>query len=231
MRKIQIVVACVVVMFTGTVSASHMLPSTIIASYDINSTYRSGSGRWGHNYNGTIVGGSIANYSRGSGTLNDRFLSSSISSTQLFNTSSNTSPTIILNLNGYYALNSLLIYGGNISRNAIPGRLSGLDITIGTTTQGFSTISQGQGRDDLALFTGTPLNGLVTNQLTLSNFKSTYNSINTFSISEIALAGTRMPPPFTNANPLPNANPRTNIPRHLRHRGIVHGRRCCSSKT
>jgi len=73
-----------------------------ITSYDVEQTPRSGSGGWCHNYTGTITntgrtvagslarcasgGNQIANYSGGSGTLDDGVVSTSLFETHLFTT-------------------------------------------------------------------------------------------------------------------------------------------------
>ncbi|PHS06950.1 MAG: hypothetical protein COA78_13835 [Blastopirellula sp.] len=193
MRKIQIVIACLAVMFTGIVSAGPV----IITSYDIEGANISGAGGWGHTYTGTItpIGGGFANYSGGSGTLNNGTVETTPQTTHIFNYPSDSSPVITLNFDDFYSLNSLLISGGDFSGNSLPGILFELDITIGSTTETFSTIGQGFSAssgfaDDFVDLTGSSLNGLVTNQLTLSNFKSSYLDTNGFSIAEITLDGT-----------------------------------------
>lgn len=172
-----------------------------ITGYDIESTFVSGEGGWAHYYNGTITStgtinnGTVANYTGGSGTLNDGVIGTSHNQTQLFNYPGTSSPIITLYLDGLYSIDSLLIYGGNFLANSIPGEITALDITIGSTTQHFNTIGQGMssgGRyaDDYVDLTGTTLAGLVTDQVILSGFDSSWGGYDTFSITEISLTGT-----------------------------------------
>lgn len=169
-----------------------------ISSYNIDNTYVSGTGGWSHTYSGTItpVSGSLADYTGGSGTLNDGVFSSSVSSTQLFNYPSDSSPVITLFFDGFYSINSLLISGGNFLSNSIPGNLTDLDITINSITESFTTTGTGVSSgsrfaDDLADLSGSSLFGFSTNSITLSGFMASgYNDPqNTFSIAEISIDG------------------------------------------
>jgi len=169
-----------------------------ITGYDIENANTSGTGGWGHTFDGTITptSGSKANYLGGSGTLNNGIIETSAGTTQLFNYPSESSPIITLYLDGFYSLNNLLISGGNFGDNSIPGELIGLDVTINSISESFVTASQGMVvlsglADDFVNFSGSSLAGLVTNKLILSNFDSNWSSYNTFSIAEITLDGTR----------------------------------------
>lgn len=172
---------------------AHATPITI-THYDIENAYISGTGGWGHSYSGTIttVGGGIANYSGGSGTLNNGIVETSVASTQLFNYPTNSAPVITLYFDGYYSLNSLLISGGNFLGNSIPGELNGLSVTIGAMTESFITIGQGltngfRYADDFIDFSGSSLGSLVTNQIVLSGFTSSWMGFTSFSIAEISI--------------------------------------------
>lgn len=168
-----------------------------ITGYDIDHTYVSGTGGWYHDYSGAItpLSGDLADYSGGSGTLNDGVIGTSHLDTQLFNFPSDSSPTITLYLDNFYTISSLLIYGGNfIDVNSIPGELSGLDVTINSIKESFVTVAQGQTdgtryADDGVSFGGSSLDGLVTNHVVLSGFVSPWGGSNTFSIAEIELDG------------------------------------------
>ena len=193
MKKIQFAVACAVVMSTGILSAGPV----VITGYDIDNTYISGTGDWAHTYSGAItpVSGDVANYTGGSGTLNNGVIEVDVDTTQLFNYPLDSSPVITLYLDDYYSLNSLLISGGDFLSNFVPGELAGLDVTIGSSTENFITSPQGinvdfRFADDFVDFTGSSLDGLVTNQLKLSGFNSNLNAHNSFSIAEITLDGT-----------------------------------------
>ena len=153
-------------------------------SYDITDTHTSGQGGWAHTYDGTIttITGNIANYSGGSGTLNDGIIGTSEQTTQLFYTA-DTNPVITLFLDGFYSIDSLLIYGGNITNNGLPGTLTGFDVTVNSITESFLTTAQGLTgfsglSDDFVDFTGSSLAGLVTDRIILSGFDNpTYNAL------------------------------------------------------
>lgn len=166
-----------------------------ITSYDITNAMIAGTGGWSHTYSGVItqLGNGVANYSGGSGTLNNGVIETNHPITQLFNYPQQTSPVITLFFDGFYTIESLLIYGGNFLGNSIPGTLTGLNISINGISENFSTSGQGlfsNGRyaDDFASLTGSSLQGLVTNQISLSGFTSTWGT-NTFSIAEISISG------------------------------------------
>lgn len=172
-----------------------------IQNYDISNTYVSGTGGWAHTYAGTIthLGNSLANYTGGSGTLNDGVVSTNVSSTQLFNFPSKSALAITLYLDGFYSIDSLLINGGNFLGNSIPGTLTGLNVTINAeshyfTTTGVGLYGNGRYADDLAVFSGSPLQGLITDKITLSSFDSTWSNDDVFSIAEISLQGTAAAP-------------------------------------
>lgn len=169
-----------------------------ITSYDIDNANLSGTGAWTHTYSGTITptSTSIANYSGGTGTLNDGVISSSVLNTQLFNYPTDSLPAITLNFDAFYSINNLLISGGNFLGNAIPGNITSLDITINSITENFSTASTGltlgnRSADDFIDLSGSSLFNLSTNSILLSGFISSgFNGIqNTFSITEINLDG------------------------------------------
>jgi len=175
--------------------AANAIP-IVITGYDIDNTYVSETGGWRHSYTGIItpVSGGIANYSGGSGTLNDGIIGTSVLNTQLFNYPTDSSPVITLFLDDFYTINSLLIHGGDFLGNTIPGELTGLDVTINSTLESFVTVPQGptdgtRYADDGISFGGSSLDGLVTNSIILSGFDSTWSSFNTFSITEIELDG------------------------------------------
>jgi hypothetical protein len=171
-----------------------------ISGYDIENASVSGTGGWGHTYNGTITptSGSEVDYSGGSGTLNDGVIGTSMGTDQLFNYPADYSPIITIYLDGFYFLNNLLISGGNMGDNFIPGVLIGLDVKINSINESFVTASQGLANsvgipvDDFVNFSGSTLDGLRTNKIILSNFVSTYDPSypNVFSIAEITIDGT-----------------------------------------
>lgn len=145
-----------------------------ITSYDIANATKSGAGGWAHSYYGTIttISGDTANYSNGSGTLNDGSMSTSSSNCQYFNLS--VGPVITLKLASSATIEKIELYGFN-NGNAIPGNMVSASITIqGVTvnynTEGFGVINSSNGYpiNELITLSGSQ-NALLTNQIQISN--------------------------------------------------------------
>src|ERR1700757_2698494 len=106
-----------------------------IKTYDVKSAMRSGYGCWSHVYFGTITdvgrtsslwgtctpeGTNIADYSGGSGTLNDNIFSSTIADNQLFSIEQTADdgqpvlPEITLHLDGTFRISRVLVFGGYV---------------------------------------------------------------------------------------------------------------------
>lgn len=168
-----------------------------ITGYDILNATISGSGGWSHNYSGTITntGPDTANYTGGSGTLNNGVVENTHSGSQLFNWPNFHAPIITLYLDDFYTIDDITLDSGDWS-NTIPGTLTGLDLSIGAVTDSFLTVEPSAHKEFVDL-SGSALNGLVTNTLVLSGFTSTWSSFQTFNISEITLNGvqTNIPEP------------------------------------
>ncbi len=170
-----------------------------ISSYDIRDAARSGFGGWAHTYGGTIVDtGSFsangfaftrANYSNGSGTLNDGAEGTGPADTQLFANNGDARPRITLHLDGTYNVSSLLLANWD-SGNSIPGTLRGCDVTINGQTESFTTTEPSL-RDELVDLSGSPLSRLCTDTVILSNFiHDGSNGLNEmFCIGEISVRG------------------------------------------
>lgn len=171
-----------------------------INTYDILDAAQIPFGNWNHSYSGTIVNtGSFSahgfpytrgNYSGGSGTLNDGLPGSNIFDTQLFANNNDSHPVITLNLNGFHTISgiTLMSFDGG---NQIPGNLGGFDVTINGNTFSFLS-SEPTTNNEFVNLIGSPLDGLVTNQIVLSNFlhdgvDPTWNQM--FAISEILVEG------------------------------------------
>lgn len=166
-----------------------------ITGYDIFHTSASGSGGWGNTYTGSVVsdGASRFNYTGGSGTMNNGVVESTEQTTQLLDNSGNIS--VVLHLGAMYSLNSLSIFGGDI-HNLIPPELQGMTIGIGASSAVFSLASFGpdfgSGQvDHLATITGSALDGVVSDTITLSGFTGSPCCGPQFfpSIAEITLDG------------------------------------------
>jgi len=196
--------------FLGLVAAAALPAAPIsILGYDISDAVMSGHGEWGHTYGGTIAGGPAfnfagyagqrANYSGGSGTLNDGVIGANLHNTQLFVTGDVSngvlSPTITLYLSGTFTLNSIKIYGGDMAFNTIPGCLSGVTVGAGGTSAAMSTTAFGSavcdgGSNDLVTVAGSTLDGVATSVVTLSGFTGDLLAGGWFSITELELDGT-----------------------------------------
>jgi len=172
-----------------------------IASYDIRDAARAGFGNWDHTYNGTIVDtGNFsangvpftrANYSGGSGTLNDGSPGTGAGNTQLFANNADARPVITLHLNGNHFIDDLTLFSFD-SGNTIPGCIRSVDVTIGGLTQTFAT-SEPTTNDEFIDLTGSVLSTIPTNTVHLSNFvhDGRPNGLNElFCIGEIGLSGT-----------------------------------------
>ena len=171
-----------------------------VTSYNIRDAAESGFGGWSHAYGGTITNTGSgtangfafdrANYSGGSGTLNDGITGTGINDTQLLANSSDANPRITLVLDGSYSIDDITMCS-NTSGNSIPGTIRGCDVTINGVTESFAT-SEPTDNDEFIDLSGSSLDGLASTSVTLSNF--THDGSNSldemFSISEILVNGT-----------------------------------------
>jgi hypothetical protein len=145
-----------------------------IVAYDITGALISGSGAWAHTYTGTIVPvgssslGGLADYRGGRGTLTDGVLGTDESVTQLFTTISN--PRITLHLGGFFSIDEVRLFGGDFGNNLIPGRIEGVSVAVGGSSDTrFATAAFGL-NNDLVRLAGTSLDSVNVNQFTLSGF-------------------------------------------------------------
>ena len=178
-----------------------------ITTYDIKNANVSNTGGWFHTYTGTISlngtvsaydGWQLADYTGGFGTLNNG-AGTGTSDTQLFWTPDN--PIITVFFDAYYTLDDILLetwpdvmpYS-----NGIPGTMTGFTAAIGGTSQAFLT-TNAPNRAEFVNFSGSSLDGVATNMLTLSNFSGTFSSY--VAISNIVVNG--QPALAPSAVPLP----------------------------
>ncbi|WP_019025650.1 PEP-CTERM sorting domain-containing protein [Colwellia piezophila] len=164
-----------------------------ITGYDISNADISGNGGWSHVYDGNITlngnnatWGSLADYTNGSGTLNDGVLGTDHDNTQLFST--NAGAEITLFLDGFYTIDSLKLFGNN-ENNGIPGGIENVLFTFGGLND--TLVSTPDGKNDEFSFGGSLLSGITTNFITLSNFPDG-NCCNAYGISEINIMGERV---------------------------------------
>ena len=203
--KTQLAAFALLLTLAGTAGAG---PITI-TSYDISDAVVSGFGNWHHTYNGTITptgqtidGEAVAQYTGGSGTLNDGVLGTSPDDTQLFDNGpfdvggGSANPVITLFLSGSFTINSISIFGGDFTYNGIPGCMTGVTVGLGGGSAAVATTPFGVVGgcfvpvNDLVTITGTSLQGLPTSTIVLSNFTGPLNAGKEFSITEIEIDGT-----------------------------------------
>lgn len=163
-----------------------------ITGYDITNADISGNGGWSHAYDGTVTlngnsgtWGALADYTNGSGTLNDGVLGTNSIDTQLFST--NARAEITLYLDGFYSIDSLKLFGNN-SGNRVPGGIESVLVTFGGLND--TLLSTPDGKNDDFSFGGSVLSGLTTNFIKLSNFPDG-NCCTAYAISEIHIMGQR----------------------------------------
>ena len=176
----------------------------IITGYDIQDAVKSGFGGWAHYYNGTITDkgsvtahgftGTVADYASGKGTLNDGIVGTDKNNTQLFAT--DISPVITLYLDNTYLIENITLFSF-VGTNSVPGNITGLDITVGGTTQTFATTDAVHIQHEFADLIGSTISGILTDSIILSSFTTDPGSgwEGGFSISEISLNGTPVPVP------------------------------------
>lgn len=197
-----------------------------INGYDINDAVLSGHGFWAHTYTGTITpsgivfdnfgfGGQTATYSGvGGGTLTDGVIGTTLSDTQLFvvGTASDgtpINPVIFLTLPFAYTVDTIEIYGGDISTNFIPGAIESFDVEIfgpnGLFSDSFASLTKfgpgTNGNGDFvntrAALAGSKLDGVPAFTVVLYNFSP--GLFNWVSITEIKLDGNL----YVDPNPIP----------------------------
>jgi hypothetical protein len=184
-----------------------------IKTYDVKSALRSGYGCWSHVYLGAIAdtgrteslwgtctadGTHLADYSGGSGTLNDNFFSYTTDDNQLFSIGLADDgqpilPEITLHLDGTFRISRILVFGGYVEWFAPPGALSGATVEINGTSVDLPVTPVGSPNQaglypDGALdLTGTALEGVSTSEIVLKNFTASIfgGYADHFSLTEI----------------------------------------------
>jgi len=167
-----------------------------ISTYDMTNAQPSGTGGWSFTYmGGTIVGN---NYTGGSGTLNDGIIPTDANNNELFFLAD--APTITLHLAAASTISAIRLDGGNYPGNSIPGTLTGWTVTIGANTAAFTSVNTGSSVctsgflcDNIVSLTGSGLDLLSTNTITLSQFTGTGGGGGWFNIGEVELNGASAP--------------------------------------
>jgi len=185
----------------GTVSSAAADPVRV-AGYDVVNALVSGNGGWAHVYTGTITpttsagtSGSVANYTGGGGTLNDRIIGTTVLNTQLFEVPAES--VITLHLSRAVPLQSVSLYGGDITNNSVPGRLrgsvtvsaNGMSVEVPALPFGKVRSAIGEHVNDQLLLAGTLLDGVRTDRITLSGFRSESlkNLVGYYSLTEVTV--------------------------------------------
>jgi len=186
-----------IVMLSASVAQADSIP---LIRYDITNALVSGTGAWFHVYTGSmtpVVPGVTADYAGGGGTLNDGVIGTSEDDTQLFDVA--TDSAITLYLGAFYHVNMISLFGGNIPTNSVPGALHGpVTVTANGTTAAINAQAYGSVRsaignpvNDRLLFTGSPLQNVFTDRLTLRGFHSELldGAVGYYSFTEITVEG------------------------------------------
>ncbi len=186
--------------FAATLFASSAFSATNLANitgYDLTNSYPDGTYGLSHTYTGSITNGipGIFHYTGGTGTLDDGLIQNPNAGHLFLGNSA--SITIFLD-DDYYV--------DNISFFSALGQSSSLEsATINgeaVTSTPFGQIVFNKPQDDLFDLSGTALENVATNQITLSDFGFAPFTPKTFTLSEIQVTGTlvsAVPEPSTYA--------------------------------
>lgn len=168
-----------------------------IVSYDIAGARVSGWGSWQHVYDGQITlrdeDPTLADYSGGSGTLNDGIVSGSHLDNHLLRVAD--VPAITLHLAGPVRIAGIDILGGDYLVNSHVGSLSGWSVTIAGQTQSFASAGFGAQceqhlcNDHVSLL-GSGLDLLAAQTIVLSGFGASGSH---FAATEIVLHAAPVP--------------------------------------
>jgi len=188
-------------LFAFTLFSSTAFSATNLANitgYDINGSYPDETQGLSHTYSGTVSAGSfpgIFDYTGGTGTLADGQIQNPSAGHLFFGSSA----SITIFLDDDYYIDDILFYSAlNKSSSLQSAEISGQTIT----SSAFGQTVFGQPQDDLFDLTGTGLDTVGVNQITLSNFGFAPFTPKTFTLSEIQISGTlvsAVPEPSTYA--------------------------------
>ncbi len=189
------------VLFVATLFSSTAFSATNLANitgYNLYGSYPDGQSSLNHTYTGTISNGSLPgmlNYTGGTGTLADNSIQSPNEGHFFFGNSA----LITIFLDDYYYIDDILFYSAlNNASSLLSAEVSGHPIF----SDAFGQIVFGNPQDDLFDLTGTGLETVGVNQITLSNFGFAAYTPKTFTLSEIQVSGTlvsAVPEPSTYA--------------------------------
>ena len=173
-----------------------------IVTYDIKNGRAKDAGHWNNNYDGTLTRGHptwdwIYDYTGGKGSLNDGVVPNGIESTQFIY--SYEDPIITLHLSGLSIINEMNFYSMLYGGNASAGNLSGAKISFGEKSLYMNATNWGPKCSNHLCnngfsFTGTALEGIATDVITISGFQHRDSSLPLYSIGEIVLNGSFVSP-------------------------------------
>lgn len=170
----------------------------VIVSYDITGARISGWSGWWHGYDGQITprdaDPTLADYSGGSGTLNDGLVADSSYGNHLLRTAD--APVITLHLAAPARIAGIAILGGDYFNNSLVGSLSAWSVTIGGQTRHFAATGFGAPCeqhlcDDRVSLLGSGLDEVSTQTVVLSGFVAGNGH---FAATEILLSAVPEPP-------------------------------------
>jgi tetratricopeptide (TPR) repeat protein len=204
-----------------------------VVSYDIIQTPLSGWGQWAHVYSGAIVdtgrttgpdcvaGTQIANYSGGSGTINDGVTdAANTDSTHLLcmgaaSDGQPVRPEITVRFAQAVFIDRIIVHGGGASFNIYPGAIDSATVRIGATQATVISVPAGTPndigvlRDDVFDLTTTSLSSIPTTEASLSDIVTSYFGVplNQAAIAEITVEGRVAAIPVDlDIRPLSNSN-------------------------
>ncbi len=169
-----------------------------ITGYNLYDSYPDGTFSLNHSYTGSVSNGTypgIFNYTGGTGTLADGHIQTPNEGHLFFGSTA----SITLFFDDYYYIDSLSFYSAlNHTSSLLSANISGQTIT----STPFGQVIFNQPQDNLFDLTGTGLETVGVNQITLSNFGFAAYTPSTFTLSEIQVSGTlvsAIPEPSTYA--------------------------------
>ncbi|MGF6115965.1 hypothetical protein ABIE30_003038 [Janthinobacterium lividum] len=184
-----------------TLSCASVNAQTIV-TYDVTNGRAQNAGHWSNNYNGEITPATPGsnwnyNYTGGSGSLNDGVIPNSIESTQFIYAPEN--PIITLHLSGKTIVSEMNFYSMLYAWNGSAGNLSGATVSFGGQSLYMDSPNWGPRCSSYLCnnrfsFAGTALEGVATDVITISGFKTKVASDPLYSIGEITLNGSLVSP-------------------------------------
>jgi len=178
-------------------SAAHF---ATITGYNLEYSYPDGQSSLNHTYTGSVTPGSllgIFDYTNGTGTLADGLIQNAGAGHLFFGSSA--SITLFLDDDYYYYIDEIFLYSALGKSSSLNSASINGEVLSSTA---FGQTVFGNLQDDAFNLSGTALENIATNQITLSNFGFAPFTPKTFTLSEIQITGTlvsAVPEPSTYA--------------------------------